>query len=118
MKSFTRKQRLQSHLERKIPCKKIIIKENLQPTYSSVISVIAENICNGCGKKFTRKDSLDRHIKNHCKNTHQLDNIKTEVETPDPIKTILNKLSNQMSEMREFINHLKNTEIFTNNLNN
>lgn len=65
--------------------------------------------CSFCGKTFTRKDNLNRHLANRCKRK-----LKEETDT---IKELLNKISSMEQKMSELTdkNNDKNAEIVIGN---
>ena len=76
-KVFKQKCHYQAHLKKKIPCDKITknednIKIDNDDSSSSIDQksikyYLNEKKCGYCLKKFTRKDNIINHIKNHCK---------------------------------------------------
>lgn len=69
-KDFKQKCDYESHINRKIKCTEIPHKPSFLPQKSS-FSIKREeddqNKCHYCGKEFTRKDNLMRHIDGYCK---------------------------------------------------
>lgn len=69
-KKFPQKSNLDYHLNRKIRCIEIPQNPSILPHKSSLSIKSKEgnqNKCNYCGKEFTRKDNLMRHIDGYCK---------------------------------------------------
>ena len=108
------KNNFRKHLNRKFPCKPILsnidldfvkTKYNMNSKKLKTIELISDVIevkynnkkipekieCQYCNKKFTRKDSLTRHLKGRCKKKG----------------TVLNDIENMLVEMTKFKNVLK-----------
>lgn len=93
-KVFSRKSHYEYHKNRKISC---------IPSSRSTAHVICQNNasksqCSYCNKKFSRTDSLNRHISKYCKIKANQDNQKED---------LLQILINDMAEMKEEICRLK-----------
>ena len=121
-KDFKQKSNLLSHLRRKKPCLQIYsdvnISVNIVPPKPAKIppkpakippnpakippNIINKNICEHCKKIFTRKDSLNKHIINRCKNNKN--NI------------IIDELKEENNKLKELL--LTKTKIISNIHNN
>ena len=97
---FSSSQRLNSHLERKIPCKQLIVSQS---------SVANNLVCRYCNKSFARQYNLDRHLnENRCKM----------IKKPLQLKVTLALLEKQLDEKEKQIAELKQTPISPHNKEN
>ena len=95
-KIFKQKSHYDNHLNRKNPCTKMQhpAAAEQQPAANKEIVIINNKQCLYCKKIFTRVSSLNVHLENRCKVKKQQDNQKEE---------LLNKLVDEMTEMKEII---------------
>jgi hypothetical protein len=69
------------------------------------------NDCSFCGKTFTRKDNLDRHLADRCKEKREKDNDKSTMQL------LLSKISLMEKELLELRNDKNNQINIKNNIN-
>jgi hypothetical protein len=138
-----------SHINRKTPCIKKLVKNNDKRSNNDKLSnndkrsnvatlineidtkSITENKCVYCGREYSRKDSLQRHIEKTCKNKQKIDDnqdiiFNKLIKKVDDLQnkmtsdnTIINESNNNKNEYNykaETINNTKN--ISNNTLNN
>jgi hypothetical protein len=110
LKSFKKKSHLDDHINKK---KKPCIND-LSPiaiTESDNVNKLTHNnlsnehfFCEYCNKKYTRKDSLSKHLKLRCK-------LKQKTEEFDVLKQMLVKILNENNEFRKELENFKSNPI-------
>lgn len=100
LKEFDQKCHYENHINKKFPCKE----KPQNPSNTSQNPSKIENIstmCNYCGREFSRKDNLHRHITGYCKVK------KTNDATMEEIMTMLIKLKESDEKKTKEIEKLK-----------
>ncbi|CAH6421531.1 Hypothetical protein KVN_LOCUS343 [uncultured virus] len=124
---------LMRHNKKKYPCKKsrknsaelrpILKNQNISNENSFEENNIQKFKCNYCGKYFTRKDSLERHIELRCSIKKQQENQKEQIfnKLLDEMKKQnekLEEIEKQNQELKKEINYIKTKKKIIKNVNN
>ena len=121
-KEFKQKCDYNDHIKRKIPCKILTQKPSEIPQKTSGI-VKKDIVCNYCGKEFSRKDNLMRHINGYCKikkaNDARLETIMEKLikleEDNKKNTNEIERLKVENAQYKQIINNTQNVKIDTQN---
>ncbi len=141
-KEFSKKQHLDNHLNKKIPCQEININYSGNPQNTpkilqippKILQVPPKNTCNYCYKDFSRPEHLRRHLNGRCKSKKEDDETKQNIfvlllekekllekerEEREKQNNKINELQNQLTELTKNIKELtEKTNISKSNITN